>query len=224
MSTTYELADGVATITLDDGKANALNVEMQRAIHEQLDRAEADDAVVVLTGRGTILSAGFDLKTPPEGWGEMVEGGARLAARLLDFPRPTIAACNGNAIAMGAFLLLSVDSRVGAGGDFKIGLNEVAIGMTVPWFGIELARHRLTKAAFQRCLTTGVVLGPDDARAAGFLDRVVDADPLAAALEEARALTGIDANAHRATKQRIRQEVLAAVRDGADRFGDGREW
>jgi enoyl-CoA hydratase len=224
MSTTYELADGVATITLDDGKANALNVEMQQAIHEQLDRAEADDAIVVLTGRGTILSAGFDLKTPPEGWPAMVEGGARLAARLLAYPRPTIAACNGNAVAMGAFLLLSVDSRVGAAGEHKIGLNEVAIGLTVPWFGIELARHRLTKAAFQRCLTTGVLLDPESARAAGFLDRVVEADPLAAALEEARALTGIDANAHRATKERIRAEVLAAVLDGADRFGDGREW
>lgn len=222
--TSYDLADGVATITLDDGKANALNVGLQQSIHEQLDRAEADEAVVVLTGRGSILSAGFDLKTPPEGWPEMVEGGARLAERLLSFPRPTVAACNGNAVAMGAFLLLSVDSRIGVTGPHKIGLNEVAIGLTVPWFGIELARHRLTKAAFQRCTTTGVLLDPEQARAAGFLDRLVDDDPLAAALEEARALAGIDTNAHRATKLRVREEVLEGVRDGIARFSDGRDF
>src|SRR5215213_6408419 len=107
MRTSYELRDGVATITMDDGKVNALSVEMLLEINQQLDRAEADEAVVVLTGRENTLSAGFDLRTPPEEWPEMLRQGACTAERLLAFPRPTVIACNGNAIAMGAFLLLS---------------------------------------------------------------------------------------------------------------------
>lgn len=224
--TTYDLAEGVATITLDDGKANALSVDMQTAIHGQLDRAEADGAAaVVLTGRASTLSGGFDLRTPPEGWPAMVEGGARLSERLLTFPAPTVAACNGNAVAMGAFLLLSVDVRIGAAGPHRIGLNEVAIGMTPPWFGIELARHRLTPAAFDRCTITGVLLDPEEARAAGFLDVLVEPDGLqTAAREAAAALTAIDANAHRATKARSRERLLQGVRAGIARFAEGTDW
>jgi enoyl-CoA hydratase len=58
----YRLADGIATITLDDGKRNALSPEMFRQIYAALDRAEADRAVVILTGREQVFSAGFDLK------------------------------------------------------------------------------------------------------------------------------------------------------------------
>src|SRR4051794_39742403 len=114
MSTTYALDDGIATITLDDGKVNALSPAMSNAVMADLDRAEADGAIVVLTGRATTFSAGFDLRVPGEQWPEMLIAGATLAKRLLGFPRPTIIAGNGNAIAMGAFLLLSVDLRINA--------------------------------------------------------------------------------------------------------------
>src|SRR5690348_7597992 len=114
MSVSYELDDGIATITLDDGKVNALSPAMSRAIAEALDRAEEDGAVVVLTGREQTFSAGFDLRVPGEEWPEMLKAGARLYERLLTFPRPTVAACNGNAIAAGALLLLSMDLRIGA--------------------------------------------------------------------------------------------------------------
>jgi enoyl-CoA hydratase len=224
--TTYALDDGIATITLDDGKVNALSTAMLRSIGEQLDRAEADGAVVVLTGRETTLSAGFYLRTEPDGWPEMLAAGARLAERLLSFPRPTVVACNGNAIAMGAFVLLSADVRVGARGAFRIGLNEVAIGLTLPWFAIALARHRLARPYDDRCSVTGVILGPDEARAAGFLDRLVDPGELQdAARALATELTGIDAAAHAATKLRVRERALAGVRDGITRLsGSPQEW
>jgi enoyl-CoA hydratase len=159
-------------------------------------------------------------------WPEMVAAGASLAERMLSFPRPVVAACNGNAIAMGAFLLLSADHRIGAQGDFKLGLNEVAIGLTIPWFGIELARHRLTRPYFDRCTVTGILLRPDEAQAAGFVDEVVDpADLMPRAQATARTLAGIDPGAHAATKLRVRKAVLAGVRDGIDRIKSGdREW
>lgn len=168
--TTYDLADGIATITMDDGKVNALSPEMTNEVAGQLERAETDEAVVILTGRATTFSAGFDLRVEAERWPEMLVAGARLAERMLTFPRPIVIACNGNAIAMGGFLLLSADYRIGAEGEFRIGLNEVMIGLTVPWFGIEIARHRLARPYFDRCTITGVLLGPQEARTAGFLD------------------------------------------------------
>lgn len=223
---TYDHADGIATITLDDGKVNALSIEMLAAIGAQLDRAEGEEAVVVLTGREQTFSAGFDLKCEAERWPEMLVAGARLAERLLAFPRPVVVACNGNAIAMGGFVLLSVDVRVGADGPFRVGLNEVAIGLTLPWFGVEIARHRLTRPAFDRCAVTGVLLAPAEAQAAGFLDELVaPAELMPAALAAARQLAGIEAAAHAATKLRVRQHALAGARDGIDRItGTGRDW
>jgi len=216
---TYELADDIATIAMDDGKANALSAAMLAELSDAFERAERDDAVVVLTGRERTFSGGFDLRTEPAGWPAMVAAGARLAERILSFPHPVVAACNGNAVAMAAFLLLACDLRIGAEGDCKLGLNEVAIGLTVPWFGIALAEHRLARPYADRCLNTGALLDPHEARAAGFLDRVVPRERLhAEALAAARMLASVERGAHAATKLRIRARVLAGVRAGIERI------
>jgi enoyl-CoA hydratase len=222
----YSLEDGIATIAMDDGKVNALSPAMLGELASALDRAEEDGAVVVITGRGQVLSAGFDLKSLPEHPREMLSGGARLAERLLTFPQPVVVACNGNAIAMAAFILLASDVRVGVPGDFRIGLNEVVIGLTIPWFGISLARHRLARPYFDRCTVTGAMLDPEEAVRAGFLDRLVAADELLpTALATAAELKQLNLDAHRATKQRVRAEVIDGVRDGVERIeSPDREW
>jgi enoyl-CoA hydratase len=218
----YELADGIATIAMDDGKVNALSTEMLGEVAARFDQAEADEAVVILTGRERTLSAGFDLRTEPEGWPEMLVAGARLAERMLSFPRPVVVACNGNAIAMGAFLLLAGDHRIAAQGEFRIGLNEVAIGLTLPFFGVALAKHRLTRPYYDRCAITGVTFGTHEALRAGFVDQLVDPDDLAAAARDvATQLAGINIAAHAATKLRVREDVLAGVRDGIERITSG---
>jgi enoyl-CoA hydratase len=220
--TSYALDGGVATITMDDGKVNALSPAMLGELMAGFDRAESDGAIVVLTGRASTFSAGFDLRVAPEGWPEMITGGARLAERIMSFPRPVIAACNGNAIAMGGFVLLSCDYRVGVMGEHRIGLNEVAIGLTLPWFGVAIAHHRLTRPYFDRCATTGTVLGPKEAMQAGFLDELVAAEELQpAARRAAEALAAINEQAHAATKLRVRAEALAGIRDGIERIGRG---
>jgi enoyl-CoA hydratase len=222
----YQLNDGVATITMDDGKVNALSPKMLADVTAQLERAAADEVGVVLTGRARTFSAGFDVRCEQARWPEMVAAGAMLAERIMSFPAPVVVACNGNAIAMGAFLLLSADHRIGARGDFRIGLNEVAIGLTIPWFGIEIARHRLTPPYFDRCTITGALLGPDEATTAGFLDEVVAPDELASAAHAAAlAFTSIDRGAHAANKLRVRQAAISGVRDGIDRVKSGnKEW
>src|ERR1700730_12827466 len=148
---TYELDGRIATIRMDDGKVNAFSVPMLRAIHAAFDRAERDRAVLVLTGREGCFSAGFDLNVFARGGEEILEMltlGATLAERILSFPTPVVGACTGHALPAGAFLLLSSDCRVVVEGPFRIGLNEVRIGMTVPWFAIEIARQRLHPAHF----------------------------------------------------------------------------
>ncbi len=218
----YQLTDGVAAITLDDGKVNALGPDMQAEIHGALDRAEADDAVVVLSGRPGMFSAGFDLKTLRGGGQAAVDmflGGFRLAYRFLSFPRPIIVGCTGHAMAMGAFLMLSADYRIGPqSGAYKWVANEVAIGLTMPWTAIEIMRVRLTPPAFDRGLNLSATFGPDDAVASGFFDRLVPEDEvLAAATEYARAATALDAKAHTATKLRTRAQALAALENAINR-------
>jgi enoyl-CoA hydratase len=213
---TYELSGGVGRITMNDGKVNCLSPKMLAELDAAFDRAEADKAVVLLTGRDGRFSAGFDLTVFERGGDELIEmlrSGARLAARMLSFPTPVVIGCNGHALAMGAFLILSGDVRIGAEGPFKIGLNEVAIGMTVPQFGIEIARQRLAPAHFTRALLTAEIYSPQQAVAAGFLDRVVSpADLAAVSRETAEAFTRLDMTAHAATKERARAATLASVR------------
>ena len=133
-------------VTLDDGKANALSFAMLAQINEALDQAQQTGKVIIICGRPGKFSAGFDLAVMGQGGDAMVEllrAGAALAQRLLKFDTPVVLAVSGHALAMGALLLLSADYRIGMHGNYKIGLNEVAIGMTLPYFGIELGRARL---------------------------------------------------------------------------------
>lgn len=216
----YQLDASTATLTLDDGKVNALSPAMLAAIGDALDRAEADGAAVVLAGRPGIFSAGFDLKTLQAGGAAaqgMLRDGLSMTARLLSHPRPVVAAVTGHAMAMGSFLALSCDYRVGADGPFKITANEVAIGMTLPYSAVEVMRQRLTPAAFNRAAILAEVFTPTDAVGAGWLDRVVTPDDVVAtAVEAATAFAALDAGAHTETKRRVRADAVDAIRRGVD--------
>jgi enoyl-CoA hydratase len=216
----YQLDDSVATITMNDGKVNALSLNMLTELNEALDRAERDKAVVVLTGREGLFSAGFDLPVLRAGGADaakMLRGGFDLAERVLSFPRPVAIACSGHAIAMAVFLLLTGDYRVGATGPYKITANEVAIGMTLPRAAIELCRQRLSPAAFNRATVLAEVFSPDDAVAAGFLDRAVEPSQLGQAVRDvAVQMATLDMDAHAATKRRVREKTLKALHEAIE--------
>ncbi|MFK7607178.1 MULTISPECIES: crotonase/enoyl-CoA hydratase family protein [unclassified Pseudomonas] len=208
----YQLDDGIATLTLSNGKVNAISPEVISAFNAALDQAEKDRAVVIITGQPGILSGGYDLKVmtaSPEQAIELVRQGSSLARRLLSHPFPVVIACPGHAVAKGAFLLLSVDYRIGVEGPFSIGLNEVQIGMTMHHAGIELARDRLRKSAFHRSVINGEMFNPVSAVEAGFLDQVVKPEALLdTAREVARQLKKINMKAHKNTKLKVRKELL----------------
>ena len=226
----YQFSDGIATITLDDGKVNVLGLAMQAAIGDAIDRAVGDEAAIVLTGREGVFSAGFDLATIREGGPAskaMVIGGLKLAERILTYPRPVVVGCSGHAIAMGTFLLLSGDYRIGPDSDsYKWVANEVAIGLTMPRAAIEILRMRLPPAALDRAVNLSLPFGPADALASGYFDQLV---PLEDVVETATALAAtalsLDPRAHAASKLRTRAPALAALaraiqedEDDFDRF------
>ena len=221
MTVNYELNESVATITLNDGKVNVLGPGMQAAINEALDRAEKDESkAVVLAGNQRVFSGGFDLAVFRSGDAQaalgMLSGGFELSLRCLTFPKPVIMAATGPAIAMGSFLLLSGDHRVGAPNS-RCQAIEVQIGMTIPISAIEIMRLRLTPAAFQRGVSLAATFEGDDAIAAGWLDEIVPPEEvLSRAQEVAAAAAQLHAKAHLASKLKARDSALKAIRAGID--------
>ena len=216
----YASAGGVATVTMDDGKVNVLSQQMLSELSAALDRAEAEGVAVVLSGREGVFSAGFDLTVLRAGGPaalSMLRAGFGLATRLLTFPAPVLAVCNGHAIAMGVFLLLSVDQRIGVNGPYRITAHEVAIGVTMPRAAVHLCKDRLSPAQFAQAVTLAEVYSPRQAAAAGFLDLVVEADDLDPAVAAASERLGrLDRAAHVATKLRARQSLAETVRAAID--------
>jgi len=218
-----EVRDGIAWINLDDGKVNVMSSAMLGEIAAAFDRAEASaDIVVLRSARPGIFSAGFDLKVFAAGDAprslEMVRAGAELALRLMSFPLPIIGVMEGHAFPMGTFLLLACDVRLGARGPHRMGLNEVAIGIAPPGFAIELARSRLHPAWLSRTATLGEMYEPDEALAAGLLDRVVAPELIEATLGEiTTALRAIHKPSHATAKKRLRQSAMDAMRAAIER-------
>ena len=212
----YNLEGRLATVRIDDGKRNALSPQVLREIYAALDRAESDRAMVIMTGRESVFSAGFDLKVMKRGGVNairMLRSGYALTARVMAYPYPVIAACNGHSFAMGVFLMLSADYVVGSRGDFNISANEVAIGLTMPRVAAAMLRHRLDPAAFQRAVTLSEYFDPESALNAGLFDELVEPEELMVRAEaHAAKLEKLDARAHAASKRRIRAALIRRIR------------
>lgn len=215
MPVSFERDGNVGVISIDDGKANALSPDVLSAIGESLDKADADGvSALLLQGRPGRFSAGFDLSIMTGGLDDMralVTQGAEVLLRLFTCPVPVVAACTGHALAAGALVLLVSDVRVGAEGEFKIGLNEVAIGMGLPVFAIEFARYRMPPSAFDSALL-GEVFSPAGAVEAGYLDRT-STDVVDEAMATAQRLSALRKGAVAISKDHARAAVAQHIRD-----------
>lgn len=211
----YKGAENYALLTIANGKANAISHEVIDGLNSGLDRALEEDRVVILTGQPGIFSAGFDLKVmtqSPESAKELVMKGSQLSLRMLSFPKPIIIACSGHAIAKGGFLLLSADYRIGVIGDFKIGLNEVLIGMTMHHAGVAIAKGRLSEVYLNRSVNNSEIYNPTDAERAGFLDKVVPENLLLpTAIKVAELFSKLHKKAHAETKLKVRKLTLETL-------------
>lgn len=216
MTATVKTENGISIVTMDDGKANAISLTMLEAVNACLDEAEKDGEVLVLTGRPDRFSAGFDLKFMASASGEdvrkMVVGGGKLAMRLFTSKMPVVIASTGHSIAMGAFLLLGGDTRIGTRGAYKIGANETINNMTLPGFGVELPRARLNPLHLTEAIVQARLYSPDEAVPVGWLDRVVEAGELMdAAMEVATGLKAIANRSYHRNKMLIRQPTVDAI-------------
>ncbi|MCF2876564.1 MULTISPECIES: crotonase/enoyl-CoA hydratase family protein [unclassified Tenacibaculum] len=216
----YTSKDAYVIITITNGKANAISHEVIDALNIAFNQAEQEKKVVILTGQPGIFSAGYDLKSmtaSPETALELVTKGSKLSLRMLSFPFPVIIACSGHAIAKGAFLLLSADYRIGTEGDFKIGLNEVMIGMTMHHAGIEIAKARLAPIYFERSISNSEIYTPANAVTAGFLDRIVPEDHLMpTAIKIAEMFSNLNKKAHAETKLKVRKNYLNSLQQAIE--------
>ena len=216
----YTLEDKIATVVMDDGKANALSKPMIDALLAALTRAENEAGAMVLAGRADRFCAGFDLRvmmSGPDAAKALLGAGSELLLRLYEASIPLVIACTGHALAGGALVVLTGDHRVGASGAFRIGLNEVSIGLPVPVLAMEFARDRLVPTELHRATLLAQIYDPEAAHRAGYLDAVVAPDAvLATARTEATRLAGLARSAFRATKKRLRGRTLAHIRASMD--------
>jgi enoyl-CoA hydratase len=221
LTVSYEQRGSVAVVRVDDGKANAFSFALIDSLHAAFDRAEKEAKAIAWIGRTERFSGGFDLGVMRGGdvaaVGRLVQAGGRLALRVFESPVPVVIGCTGHALAMGAVALLAADLRIGPIGDWKIGLNEVAIGLTLPTFATTLAHERLSVRHRQRAEVLAEVYDGAGAVDAGFLDRAVPAaDVERVAVAEATRLAELHLGAHHATKRRVRAAAIDVLRRSLD--------
>lgn len=201
---------GVAVVSMDDGKVNALTLAEFDSLSQTLTEVERSDAsAVVITGCPGFFSAGLNLKVvpnlPPPELQQLIRRFGEVMLQLYLFPKPVVAAINGHAIAGGAMIALGADVRLFASGAFKFGLNEVPGGLFVPTFGIELVRGAAPVEHLLELVLHGRMVNPDEAKALRLVEAVLTPDALfAAAMQRATALGELGGDAYARTKRHLR--------------------
>ena len=214
-----ERIDNVLCISVDDGRANAFSPSLLLALSQELAEAESDPNIgaVVLAGNEKIFFAGFDLDVIKSGdvkaITEMGSAGGALIRQAYGASVPVVAACTGHAVAAGALMLCGCDYRVGVDGPVKIGLNEVAIALTLPRWALLIASERLSKRHLQVSVANARIVDGPGAVDAGFLDEVTSQDQVVErALEVAQGFAeDLDRKAYASTVRSLRGDLLASM-------------
>lgn len=213
----FTIENDIACLAMDNGKANTFDVEQIDDALNSLNRARSEAKAVVLTGTSGMFTAGFDLKEIEKGEdavAALMTGGRRLIHQLLSHPQPVVAACSGHAVALGAILLLACDTRIGANGEFKIGLSETRLGLTLPVFALELVNARIEKARQRNVVLEAQMYDPAAAVDLGFLDELVTPDQLMGrALGKAMELAEFPADAYKLNKADLLARPIEAIRN-----------
>ena len=209
---------GVATLTMDDGKVNAFDLDFFHRLDAAFDEC-ADDAAIVITGKPGMFSAGLNMKTmatlDDDGMTDLLVQFGRTMLRVWLEPRPVVAAAGGHAIAGGTILAMTCDHAVAAEGDFRWGLTETTIGFPLPSWIIAIARGNVANHRVDDLLLPGRMVGPAEAVEVGFADETVAADGVIdAALVRAHHLAALPRRTYAETKRRLRGGAAATALDG----------
>ncbi|WP_170135438.1 enoyl-CoA hydratase/isomerase family protein [Nannocystis exedens] len=217
-----ERSEGAVIVTMRSNPVNRMNPEFFGDLHAAFDEVEQEHPAlpVVLTAEGKTFSAGLDFEDvfprfarndmdELQAWFDRFRGSL---LRVFTLPRRTVAAINGNTFAGGLILAVACDVRVGAEGRARFAINEVPVGIPMPWTYIEMVRYALGTPATAEMTLSGQLYDVAGAQRLGVLHRVVAPEQLlAAALEEARRIGVDSASAYAASKQALQQPTLAAI-------------
>jgi enoyl-CoA hydratase len=229
MGITCEAGETVATITLDDGKVNAMEQAFFDDLNGALDRVEkAGSAAVVIAGRAGYFSAGLNLKVmptlQPAAFERTMVAFGETMLRVFTFPIPTIAAVTGHAIAGGAFLAFACDERYFASGPYKIHVNEVAIALPLPTWALAIAQTAIPQRCHVEAILQARPYNPEEALARSLVTAVVP--PMDSVVGEAKKaaerLAPLDRPAYATAKSKMRERDVAWARNNlaAEARGD----
>jgi enoyl-CoA hydratase len=221
-----ERRENVTLVTLDDGKANALSSPVMNALRHTLVELAPGTGAIVLSGRAGFFSAGLDVKLMPTiSHAERVEMVKDLGRLLLDvflLGSPVVAAVTGHALGGGALLALACDVRLVADAKLRFGLNEVTIGLSVPSFGVEVARAAIPTQWHIESIVHGTVYTPEKALSRGIVESVHAPEALlASALARAEGLAALAHGPYETTKRRLRGAAVELVKATLDDEIDG---
>ena len=217
----YELLDnGVAKIDIDNGKANAISLEVATDIINALDRAKDEAKAILICGNAGIFSAGFDVKVLAQGMDvaqEMLNQGMLMTEKIYSHPLPVIAACEGHSVGMGVFIMLASDYRVGAQGEFAIRLPETAIGMHFNTILKVIAKSHINSNHHSLAIVQSRPYTPDQAAQAGMLDEVVEPSKvIEQAMLRAEELVALPGDQFATNKLHMREENIEEIRKSLD--------
>jgi len=218
--------DGIVTLRLAHGKASALDLELLEGLALALAEAGAANArAVILTGTGSIFSAGVDLFRLVDGGREYAErfvpSLSRMLLELFAFPKPLVVAANGHAIAGGCIFTLAADYRLMAAGNGRIGIPELLVGVPFPAAVIEVVRYAVPPQHVHALMFTGMTVLPDEALRLGLIDEVVDAGTLEVRAEDmARHLASLPAAAFALAKRQLRDPAVRRAKRYANEIDD----
>jgi enoyl-CoA hydratase len=213
-----DLIDGIAVLTMQHGKANALDVEFCNAMADQfIDLRKASAKAVVLAGQGKIFSAGVDLKRLSEGDAGYVRQFLPTLHRLFEavffHPKPVVAAVNGHAIAGGCVLACCADRRIMARDAGRIGVTEILLGVPFPALAFEIVRSAVPPRHLAEFTLSGATYTSDEALRRGWVDAIAEPEDLTEdAMTVARELSLLSPAAFAQTKMQIRQPVMERMK------------
>jgi enoyl-CoA hydratase len=210
----------IAVLRIDRPPANAIDLELANEFATALESVEATDGIgaLIVTAAGNCFSAGLDLKALPSydraQQQAMVMQVNRLFGGLYGLPLPTIAAVNGHAIAGGVILTLCCDYRIGAEGDYKLGLAEARVGVPFPVAAMAIVQSELSHPVSRTMVLTARNSSPGEALSMGVLDELQPPELLLSrAMEVAQEMAALPHSVYGRIKRELRGPALARIDD-----------
>lgn len=215
MPISYQVTDNIVTITLDDGKANALTTQWLDELMALFDKAQESEAkALIITGRQNFFSGGLDIKALSQmdaaGVDKQLHHFATMALKLYGLPMPTIALITGHTIAGGFILASACDHRFALNGPFKYQLNEIVIGVAIPHWLSTVCDSALSRPVFEAATLSARVMSPQDMLTYGFLSGLGEdlADVTGKAYSLASQLAGYSREVYADSKAMMRGERI----------------